>query len=788
MITQTLKLNLIPGQVLPRVNVSQYDAGTRTLQMLLYNGDQAFNISAGLGGFVQGTKPDRTGFQYAATVTEGSNVVTLVITQQMTAVSGEVTCELVISNGNDRIATVNFILYVEPAALADDTVISETELPLIEEAAELAQRIDGIAADVEADADRAEAAVEHYPYIGANGNWYVFDLQTEQFVDTTIAATGPQGPTGPTGPTGPQGPTGPTGNGIVSITKTGTSGLVDTYTITFTDGTTTTFTVTNGQDGQGSGDMTKAVYDSTNAVADAGGIVAYVAAHSGAGTLAGLDDVTLSSLAAGDTLVYNATTQKWENSTVIQTLTNQVATKADSSTVTALANDVDNISDEIADMNNVLGAKNLLPNKAVSQTLYGVTFTKNNDGSLTVNGTATEGFNFNLNSDKDWIKTGLDFIFTTGIPYDIDAANLTIAIIETSGGSTEYILAGDTFKFNSVPYSCIVSLWCPSGQTYNNVTFKPMVRLASIEDDTYVPYSMTNREMTPYVQAISNPNLLDNPWFTVNQRGQSSYSQAAIGSSYTIDRWKLYCEQTGSSAQLDVNSDESITLSGNKPLFIQFIEPKELKKLAGKTMTVSVFRGDGSVDIGTKTLPNPLPTSSFSTLGAFISNSDYTLSATSGRESVQSEWEIIRLQCHSANASLTIKAIKLELGSVSTLAQDTAPNYATELLKCQRYFVRYISPDFFEGYTYDATTARFGLVLPVPMRTNPSFSVDDITHLQVIGNGNGQALTTSQTISNSGFGTNKKVMEISGLATALSANIPVFVKLNSGYIDLSADL
>lgn len=316
MITQTLKLNLIPGQVLPRVNASQYDAGTRTLQMLLYNGDQVFNMASGMSAFVQGTKPDRTGFQYSATSTEGSNVVTLVVTQQMTVVSGEVTCELVIASGNDRIATVNFVLYVEPAALADDTVISETDLPLIEQAAELAQEIEGIAADVEADADRAEAAVEHYPYIGANGNWYVFDLQTEQFVDTTIAATGPQGPTGPTGPTGPQGPTGPTGNGIVSITKTGTSGLVDTYTILFTNGSTSTFTVTNGQDGQGSGDMTKAVYDSTNAVADAGGIVAYVASHSGAGTLAGLTDVALSTLADGQSLIYDATTQKWVNGSV----------------------------------------------------------------------------------------------------------------------------------------------------------------------------------------------------------------------------------------------------------------------------------------------------------------------------------------------------------------------------------------------------------------------------------------------------------------------------------------
>ncbi len=41
------------------------------------------------------------------------------------------------------------------------------------------------------------------------------------------------------------------GRGISSITKTGTSGLVDTYTITYTDNTTSTFTVTNGSNGSG---------------------------------------------------------------------------------------------------------------------------------------------------------------------------------------------------------------------------------------------------------------------------------------------------------------------------------------------------------------------------------------------------------------------------------------------------------------------------------------------------------------------------------------------------------
>ena len=50
-------------------------------------------------------------------------------------------------------------------------------------------------------------------------------------------------------PKGDTGETGATGNGISSIAKTSTSGLVDTYTITFTDGTTTTFDVTNGADG-----------------------------------------------------------------------------------------------------------------------------------------------------------------------------------------------------------------------------------------------------------------------------------------------------------------------------------------------------------------------------------------------------------------------------------------------------------------------------------------------------------------------------------------------------------
>ena len=66
------------------------------------------------------------------------------------------------------------------------------------------------------------------PYI-QDGYWYIDGVNTNEAVG--------------------EGVKGDTGNGISFIAKTNTEGLVDTYTITFTDGTTTTFTVTNGTDG-----------------------------------------------------------------------------------------------------------------------------------------------------------------------------------------------------------------------------------------------------------------------------------------------------------------------------------------------------------------------------------------------------------------------------------------------------------------------------------------------------------------------------------------------------------
>ena len=142
MINQKIETNLIPGHVNPRISVSQYDKSSRTLQFALYNGNAAYNVVSGTTALIQGTKPDKHGFQYAASVTIGSNIVTATLTEQMTAVAGEVLCEIVLNKGTEKLATANFILDVEKSALADDTILSETQIPIIERAAELALVID----------------------------------------------------------------------------------------------------------------------------------------------------------------------------------------------------------------------------------------------------------------------------------------------------------------------------------------------------------------------------------------------------------------------------------------------------------------------------------------------------------------------------------------------------------------------------------------------------------------------------------------------------------------------
>lgn len=160
MTSQTFNLDLIPQGVPPIIHVSQYDKG-QTWEIHLHENGIVFPVPANTSAAIQGTKPDNTGFQFPAVITAGDNVVMFTLEQQMTVFSGDIDCELVLVNGDDQVATINFILSVEPTTLDDDTVISETQLPLIEQAAELGAVINNYATQIHADAETASTAADN---------------------------------------------------------------------------------------------------------------------------------------------------------------------------------------------------------------------------------------------------------------------------------------------------------------------------------------------------------------------------------------------------------------------------------------------------------------------------------------------------------------------------------------------------------------------------------------------------------------------------------------------------
>lgn len=143
MITQKYNLNMIPDTVPVSVGVSQYDKTSRTIIFSIYNGDVLFSIPSGSTAFVRGTKPDKTGFEYACSIS-GSDI-SFDIQEQMTVLAGRFPVELRIINSGEILGTANFMLNVEASPLSDDTIISDTDMPLIQEASAAADRAEAAA-------------------------------------------------------------------------------------------------------------------------------------------------------------------------------------------------------------------------------------------------------------------------------------------------------------------------------------------------------------------------------------------------------------------------------------------------------------------------------------------------------------------------------------------------------------------------------------------------------------------------------------------------------------------
>ena len=182
-------------------------------------------------------------------------------------------------------------------------------------------------------------------------------------------------------------------------------------------------------------------------------------------------------------------------------------------------------------------------------------------------------------------------------------------------------------------------------------------------------------------EKTSRPNLLDNPrWdklaYIVNQRGVSG-EISDVG--YFIDRWKLLDGGTVTVA------DGGLVLNGT---MVQIFENDP-----GEPVTASVLTTTG---LGT----------------AKYNAEDKTFTITA--------------------EGATLLAAKLELGDGQTLARekggawvlnDPPPNYATELLKCQRYQVVFNDEITAAGRAQSSsgnTIIRAMVPLPTTLRTKPT--------------------------------------------------------------------
>ena len=169
---------------------------------------------------------------------------------------------------------------------------------------------------------------------------------------------------------------------------------------------------------------------------------------------------------------------------------------------------------------------------------------------------------------------------------------------------------------------------------------------------------------------LSNPNLLINPDFSINQRGNSSYS----GGGYTVDRWSSF----SNTCTVTLN-DKGVSVSDW--LFQMIDEPQ---RLIGKEIVISALvKGNVLLRLtgGDSSWANA-DEIAYKRLNTGDEFQIIELKATIP-ENASSVLSVI-LQNDSGTGVFDVQWVKLELGSVAT--PFTPPDPATELAKCQRYY------------------------------------------------------------------------------------------------------
>lgn len=197
---------------------------------------------------------------------------------------------------------------------------------------------------------------------------------------------------------------------------------------------------------------------------------------------------------------------------------------------------------------------------------------------------------------------------------------------------------------------------------------------------------------------FSNPNLLINPDFKINQRGNSTYSSTGAGG--TVDRW------IGTNVKTVVNSDNTVSvtsLSGTG----YYTQHEESISYGKHTYSIYVQAITGTVKAFYKSKD-----SKDVELGALKQGLNTFTSLDDGFKSFFLSIE--------GGSSVTLKYVKVEQGTVAT--SFIAPNPAEELVKCKRYYD--FSVLHFYGVCNSNGSLNEDLVLYRHFRTSPTFSTN----------------------------------------------------------------
>ena len=185
----------------------------------------------------------------------------------------------------------------------------------------------------------------------------------------------------------------------------------------------------------------------------------------------------------------------------------------------------------------------------------------------------------------------------------------------------------------------------------------------------------------------SNPNLLINPDFAINQRGGNIYSYSvasgSVNGGFAVDHWIMTIvgkENSGSyNAETRVLSGSVLDKNGYYANLCQFIENPV--RFAGKTLTFSA----GMSELDQPALIQIWRTEGTTTTGVAATHynlkADKVLTFTMPSDLTEASKIRVILQ---TRGSVKLDWAKLELGSAAT--PFVPPDPATELAKCQRYY------------------------------------------------------------------------------------------------------